>query len=136
MFRWVHTASVKLLNDCSTFEQTPSHYTKTGFSIDSSHRVPCVQCAPYVCSCHVFHLLSAFCFCFLWSLLSQQVMDRLSSSTSTASNIDDYSEHNTWNPLLELVFLEHVNGIVDSYLEDIDLAKIALSCHFALELLC
>ena len=39
------TASVKLLNDCSTFEQTPRHYTKTGFSIGSLHRDPCVQCA-------------------------------------------------------------------------------------------
>ena len=63
-------------------------------------------------------------------------MDRLSSSVSTVSSIDDYFEHNMWNPLLELLFLEHVNGIVDSFLEDIDLAKIAFSYHFALDLLC
>ena len=61
-------------------------------------------------------------------------MDRLSSSTSTASSIDDYSEHNMWNPLLELLFLKHVKGIVDSYLMDLDLAKIALSCHFVPDL--
>ena len=60
------TASVKLLNDFSTFEQTLRQHTKTGFSIGSSHRVPCVQCAHYVCYCLVFHLLSAFLFCFLW----------------------------------------------------------------------
>ena len=59
-------------------------------------------------------------------------MDRLSSSASTASSIDDYSEHNTWNPLLELLSLKHVNGIVDSYLVDLDLAMIAFSRHFAL----
>ena len=41
-----------------------------------------------------------------------------------------------WNPLLELLFLEQVNGIVESFLAEIDLAKIALSCHFALDLLC
>ena len=41
-----------------------------------------------------------------------------------------------WNPLLELLFFEHVNGIVDSYIVDLDLAKIALSCHFALDLIC
>ena len=35
-------------------------------------------------------------------------MDRLSSSASTASSIDDYSERKKWNPLLELFFLEHV----------------------------
>ena len=77
-----------------------------------------------------------FVFAFSGSLLSQQVMDRLSSSASTASSIDDYSEHNLWNPLLELLFLKHVNGIVDSYLVDLDLAMIAFSCHFALDLLC
>ena len=63
-------------------------------------------------------------------------MDHLFSSTSTASSIDDYSKHNMWNPLLELLFFEHVNGIVDSYLGELDLAKIAFSCHFALDLLC
>ena len=41
-----------------------------------------------------------------------------------------------WNPLLELLFLEHVNGIIDSCLVDLDLAKIVFSCHFALDLLC
>ena len=60
----------------------------------------------------------------------------ISSSASTASSIDDSSEHNMWNPLLELLFLKHANGIVDSYLVDLDLAKIALSCHFVLDLLC
>ena len=41
-----------------------------------------------------------------------------------------------WNPLFELLVFEHVNGIVDSYLVDFDLAQIAFSCHFALDLLC
>ena len=41
-----------------------------------------------------------------------------------------------WNPLLELLFLEHVNDIVGSYLVDFDLAMIAFSCHLALDLLC
>ena len=63
-------------------------------------------------------------------------MDRLSSSASTVPSIDDYFEHNMWNPLLELLFLEQANGIVTSYLVEIDVAKIALSCHFALDLLC
>ena len=51
-------------------------------------------------------------------------------------SIDDYFEHNMWNPLLELLLLEQANGIVASYLVEIDVAKIALSCHFALDLLC
>ena len=63
-------------------------------------------------------------------------MDRLSSSASTAPSLDDYFEHNMWNPLLDLLFLEQVCGIFASHLMEIDLAKIALSCHFALDLLC
>ena len=55
---------------------------------------------------------------------------------STVSCIDDGSGHNMWNPLFELLFFEHVNGIVDSFLKDMDLAKIAFSCLFALDLLC
>ena len=69
-------------------------------------------------------------------LLSQLVMDRLSSSTSTVASIDDSSEHNMWNPLLEVLFVEQANDIFASYLVEIDVAKIALSCHFALDLLC
>ena len=87
-----------------------------------------------MCSCHVSHLLSAFCFDFLSVIASQQVLDRLSSSDPIASSIDDYSEQNMWNPLLELLFLEHLNGIVDFHLVDLDLVKIALSCHFVLDL--
>ena len=41
-----------------------------------------------------------------------------------------------WNPLVELLFLKHVNGIVDSCLVDFDLAKIAFSCHLVLDLQC
>ena len=63
-------------------------------------------------------------------------MDSLSSSASTVPSIDDYFEHNVWNPVLEMLFLEQVSGIFASYLVEIDLAKIALSCHFALDLLC
>ena len=92
-------------------------FTRTGFSVGSSHRVYCDLCALYVNFRHVFLLLSGFL---------SSLMDRLSSSASTASSIDDYSGHNMWNPPLELLFLEHVNGIVGSYLVDLDLAKIAL----------
>ena len=120
------TVSVKHLNDFSTFGQTLLLFIRTEFSIGNFHRVLCVQCVPYMCSCHGSHLLSAFCLCFVGSLLSQQVMVPISSSGSTASSIDDFSEHNN----------KHANGIVDSYLVDLDLARIAFSCQFVLDLLC
>ena len=41
-----------------------------------------------------------------------------------------------WNPLLELLFLEQTCGVIVLYVEEIDLAQIAFSCHFALDLLC
>ena len=59
-------------------------------------------------------------------------MDSLSSSASTVPSFDDYFAHN----MLELHFLEQVSGIFASFVVEIDLAKIALSCHFALDLPC
>ena len=67
------------------------------------------------------------CCCF------EQAMDRHSSSASTVPSLHGDFEHNIWNPLLNLLFLEQV--FFASKLVDIDLARIALSCHFALDLL-
>ena len=63
-------------------------------------------------------------------------MDSLSSSASAVPSLDDYFEHTMWKPLLELLLLQQVSGIFASYLVEIDLAMIALSWHFALDLLC
>ena len=64
-------------------------------------------------------------------------MNRLSSSASTVSSIDDYVDSSTmWRSSIGIAFLEQANGIVDSFLVEIDVAKIALLCHFALDLLC
>ena len=63
--------SVKHLNDFSTIGQTLILCIKTEFSIGNFQSVLCVQCVPYMCSCHESHMLSAFCICFRWfSLLS------------------------------------------------------------------
>ena len=63
-------------------------------------------------------------------------MDRPFSSASTVPSIGDYFEHNVWNPLLELLFLEQADDISASYFVEIDLVIMVLSCHVALELLC
>ena len=62
----------------------------------------------------------------------EQVMESFSSYVSTVPSFDDVFSHNMWNPLLDLLFLEEVNGSFASYLVEIDLAKIALSCHLLL----
>ena len=41
-----------------------------------------------------------------------------------------------WNPFLELLFLEQTSSVFVLYVEEVELAKIALCCHFALDLLC
>ena len=51
----------------------------------------------------------------LGSCFLKQVIDKLSSSASTVPSLDDYFEHNMWNPLLELLFLEQANGVFASY---------------------
>ena len=41
-----------------------------------------------------------------------------------------------WNPLIELLFHERICGAFEPFGDETDLARIALSCHFALDLLC
>ena len=42
----------------------------------------------------------------------------------------------TTNPLMELLFHEQISGVFVPFFDEIDFAKIALSCDFALDLLC
>ena len=63
-------------------------------------------------------------------------MESPTSSVSTASSFGENVAHNMWNPLPKLLFLWQTGGVIVLYVEEIDLAKIALSCHFALDLLC
>ena len=59
-------------------------------------------------------------------------MESPTSSVSTASSFGEHFAHNMWNPLLKLLFLEQISGVIAPYVEEIDLAQIALSCHFFL----
>ena len=60
-------------------------------------------------------------------------MESLSSSVSTVSSFEDVLSHNMWNPLLKLLFHEQVSGVSNPFVDEIDLAMIAPSCHFALD---
>ena len=62
-------------------------------------------------------------------------MESPSTSVSTVSSFGEYFAHSMWNPLLELLFLEQTSGVIVLYVKEIGLAYIALSCHFALDLL-
>ena len=41
-----------------------------------------------------------------------------------------------WNPVMELFFHVRIGGIFVLIVNEIDLARLALSCHFALDVLC
>ena len=128
------TTSLRSWNDYNAFEQMQRHFPKIGTSIVFTigfivfFVLPTCVSGRFVYSCSQPSLLG---YCFL-----EQVMDSLSSSASTVSSFDDYFAHNMSNPLLELLFLEQVSGIFASFVVEIDLAKITLTCHFALDLLC
>ena len=84
--------------------------------------------------CYAFHDhfgCSVSCCSQLFPFFGCLAMDRHSSSVSTVPSLDDDFERDTWN-----LFLEQVSGIFASHLVDIDLARIALSCLFAIDLLC
>ena len=49
---------------------------------------------------------------------------------------DESFTHNMWNPMMELLFHEQIGGAFEPFVDEIDLDKIALSCHFALDVLC
>ena len=63
-------------------------------------------------------------------------MESPTTSVSTASGSGENFAHNMWNPLLELLFHGQISSVFILFVDDIDLAQIALSCHFALDLLC
>ena len=58
------------------------------------------------------------------------------SCVSTTSSSGESFAHNMWNPLMELLFHEQISGAFEPFVDEIDLAKIALSCHFAVDVLC
>ena len=62
-------------------------------------------------------------------------MESPTTSVSTASSSGEIFAHNMWNPVLELLFFEHISSILSLSVDEFDLAKFALSCHFALDLL-
>ena len=63
-------------------------------------------------------------------------MESPTTSVSTASGSGENFAHNMWNPLLELLFHGQISSVFILFVDEIDLAQIALSCHFALDLLC
>ena len=62
-------------------------------------------------------------------------MESPTSCVSTISSSVKSFARNMWNPLMELLFHEQISGAFEPFVDEIDLARIALPCHFALDLL-
>ena len=125
------TTSAKSWKDYSTFEQLQRHLTRTDFSDGYFSSGPPCLCALHVSYSHVFLLSAGFSF---------RVVVFSTSDGQTFFILVYRTEHRR---LLRaqhvdcgLDFLEQANGIFASCLVEVDLAKIALSCHFALDLHC
>ena len=58
------------------------------------------------------------------------------SPVSTASDPVDFDAHNIWNRMMDLLFHVLISGTFERFVEEIDLARIALSYHFTLDVLC
>ena len=59
-----------------------------------------------------------------------------SASTDHTSDSDDPAEHNMCNPMLELFCHAEIGILMEPLADEVVLAMIALSCHFALDILC
>ena len=62
---------------------------------------------------------------------SEQAMENPSSSVSTASSCCEYFAHHMWKLLVELLSLEQTRGVIVLFVEEVELAQIAPSYHFA-----
>ena len=41
-----------------------------------------------------------------------------------------------WNPMMVLLLRVQIGGTFEHFVDEMDLARVALSCHFALDLFC
>ena len=48
----------------------------------------------------------------------------------------EYHEHNKWNPMLASLCHFEVGVVMEALLDDFDMGRIALACHFSLDVLC
>ena len=58
------------------------------------------------------------------------------SSTLSSSESNEYHDHNIWKLVLELLSHTHIGIFMDVLFVEEDMGRIALRCHFALDILC
>ena len=117
------TALMRSWNGYSAFERMLCLFPIIRFSLVFTIGFNVLLCGFHVTYGRACLLLSAFSLWVLASLMSDG-QTLLSTSASTVSSINVDFEHHMW-----MVFLA-------SFLVEIDMAMIAVSCHIALDLIC
>ena len=64
--------------------------------------------------------------------------DEGSATSSILSSVESlvYHEHNVWNPMLEVLYHFEVGVVLGALLDEVAMGRIALVCHFSLDVLC
>ena len=63
-------------------------------------------------------------------------MGSVTSSTFSSEESFEYQEHKIWNPMLESLCHLEVGVVLEALLDEVDIGRIAVSCHFSLNVLC
>ena len=58
------------------------------------------------------------------------------SSTFSSEESSAYHEHNIWSPMLASLCHFAVGVVMEALLDEVDIGRIALACHFSLDVLC
>ena len=60
----------------------------------------------------------------------------VTSYTFSSEESFEYHEHNIWNPMLASLCHFEVGVVLEALLDEVDMGRIALACHFSLDVLC
>ena len=58
------------------------------------------------------------------------------SSTFSSEESFEYHEHNVWKPMLDALCHIEVGAVLGALLDEVAMGRVALACHFSLDLLC
>ena len=72
-----------------------------------------------------------------WFVISPRAMNgSVTSSTFSSEESFECHGHNNWNPMLTSLCHSEVSVVTEALLDEVDMGRIALSCHFSLDVLC
>ena len=70
----------------------------------------------------------AFLLIFLFGSVDAYAFETMDApGSSLSSDVDEYDEHNIWNPFMDLICSEHVSAVMEAFL---DIAVLGKNCIF------